>query len=92
MCLDPIFDQVDETDFTKKQPFFWNLSRALKTYWEKYNDLPEINNRELFTVVPLAVITLILGVYPRPFLDLISATLNVLIDSVVSLGGFTSTF
>ena len=59
---------------------------------EKYNDLPEINNRELFTVIPLAVITLILGIYPRPFLDMISATLNVLIDSVVSLGGFTSTF
>ena len=59
---------------------------------EKYNDLPEINNRELFTVIPLAVITLILGIYPRPFLDMISATLNVLIDSVVSLGGFTRTF
>ena len=59
---------------------------------EKYNDLPEINTRELFTVVPLAVITLILGIYPRPFLDMISSTLNVLIDSVVSLGGFTSAF
>jgi len=59
---------------------------------EKYNNLPEINSRELFTVVPLAVITLILGVYPRPFLDMISSTLNVLIDSVVSLGGFTSAF
>ena len=59
---------------------------------EKYNELPEINNRELFTVVPLAIITLILGVYPRPFLDLISATLNVLIDSVVYFGGYTSAF
>ena len=32
---------------------------------EKYNDLPEINNRELFTVIPLAVITLILGIYSK---------------------------
>jgi len=38
----------------------------------------------------LAVITLILGVYPRPFLDLIAATLNVLIESVVSFGGLAA--
>ena len=57
---------------------------------EKYNDLPEINKRELFTVIPLAVITLILGVYPRPFLDLVAATLNVLIESVVSFGGLAA--
>ena len=50
---------------------------------EKYNELPEINSREVLTLVPLAVITLVLGVYPRPFLDLVAATLNVLIDSVV---------
>jgi NADH-quinone oxidoreductase subunit M len=54
---------------------------------EKYNDIPEINRREVLTLIPLAVITLVLGVYPRPFLDLIAATLNVLIDSVVSFGG-----
>jgi len=57
---------------------------------EKYNDLPEINKRELFTVIPLAVITLILGVYPRPFLDLVASTLNVLIESVVSFGGLAA--
>ena len=55
---------------------------------EKYNDLPEINSRELFTVIPLAVITLFLGVYPRPFLDLVSSTLNLLIESVVTIGGY----
>jgi NADH-quinone oxidoreductase subunit M len=57
---------------------------------EKYNELPEINKRELFTVIPLAVITLILGIYPRPFLDMISATMNILIEQVVSLGGLAS--
>jgi len=57
---------------------------------EKYKDLPDINRRELFTVIPLAIITLILGVYPRPFLDLIAATLNVLIESVVSYGGLAA--
>ena len=54
---------------------------------EKYNDLPEINTREVLTLIPLAAITRLLGVYPRLFLDLVAATLNVLIDSVVSFGG-----
>ena len=54
---------------------------------EKYNDIPEINRREVLTLLPLAIITLILGVYPRPFLDLIASTLNVLIESVVMYGG-----
>ena len=57
---------------------------------EKYNELPEINSREVLTLVPLAVITLVLGVYPRPFLDLVAATLKVLIDSVVSFGGLAA--
>lgn len=52
----------------------------------KYNNLPEISGRELFTVVPLAVITFFLGVYPRPFLDMIKSTMDLLIDHVVSLG------
>ncbi len=55
---------------------------------EKYSDLPEITRLELFTVVPLAVITLFLGIYPTPFLDMIKETMNVLIDQVVSLGSF----
>ena len=54
---------------------------------EKYNDIPEINRREVLTLLPLAIITLILGVYPRPFLDLIASTLNVLIESVAMYGG-----
>ena len=54
---------------------------------EKYNEIPEINRREILTLIPLAVITLILGVYPRPFLDLVASTLNVLIESVVKYGG-----
>ena len=54
---------------------------------EKYSDLPDINGRELFTVVPLAVITLILGVYPRPFLDLIKETVTVIINHVAIYGG-----
>tara|TARA_Y100001001_G_C7992991_1_gene303602 strand:- start:34 stop:1581 length:1548 start_codon:yes stop_codon:yes gene_type:complete len=68
--------------------FLWAFQRVFfGPANEKYKDLPEINKRELFTVVPLALITLFLGIYPRPFLDMISATMNVLIEQVVSLGG-----
>jgi len=71
--------------------FLWAFQRIFfGELNEKYKDLPEINRMELFTVIPLAVITLILGIYPRPFLDVISETMNVLIDQVVSLGGLVN--
>ena len=71
--------------------FLWAFQRIFfGELNEKYIDLPEINRMELFTVIPLAVITLILGIYPRPFLDVISETMNVLIDQVVSLGGLVN--
>jgi len=54
---------------------------------EKYTGLVDINRRELFTVVPLLAITIFLGIYPRPFLDMIKETMNVLIDQVVIVGG-----
>jgi NADH:ubiquinone oxidoreductase subunit 4 (subunit M) len=47
---------------------------------------------ELFTVIPLAVITLFFGVYPRPFLDLISSTMNVIIDTVANMGGIAGLY
>ena len=55
---------------------------------EKYSGLSEIDGRELFTLIPLAVITLILGVYPGPFLNMIKETMSVLIDQVVLIGNF----
>jgi NADH-quinone oxidoreductase subunit M len=59
---------------------------------EKYTGLVDINRRELFTVVPLLVITIFLGIYPRPFLDMIKETMNVLIDQVVIVGGIAGIF
>ncbi|MGH7965470.1 MAG: complex I subunit 4 family protein [Candidatus Binatia bacterium] len=38
--------------------------------------LSEINNRELFTLIPLGVIVVVLGVYPHAVLDLIDASLR----------------
>jgi NADH-quinone oxidoreductase subunit M len=43
----------------------WTLQRMfLGNLNPKYANLPEINGRELFTLVPLALIVIYLGVYP----------------------------
>jgi NADH-quinone oxidoreductase subunit M len=55
----------------------WTLQRMfLGQPNEKYLKLAEINGRELFTLIPLAVIVLFLGIYPRPILDLQSPALE----------------
>jgi NADH-quinone oxidoreductase subunit M len=54
----------------------WALQRVyLGPPNEKYRSLPDINGRELFTLVPLGAIVIFLGVYPRPILDLQSPAL-----------------
>ena len=54
----------------------WTMQRIyLGAPNEKYLGLPEINARELVTLVPLGVIVVILGVYPHAVLDLINASL-----------------
>jgi len=49
----------------------WMVQRVfLGKLNEKYAELPDINGRELFTLVPIGLIVLILGVFPMPVLDL----------------------
>ncbi len=73
--------------------FLWAFQRMFfGKLNEKYTNLVDINNRELFTVIPLLVITIFLGVYPRPFLDMIKETMNILIDQVVVVGGISGIF
>src|SRR5499425_1451065 len=55
----------------------WTLQRIwLGKLNEKYTTIPEINARELFTLVPLAAIVIVLGVYPTAILDLMTASLD----------------
>ena len=55
----------------------WTLQRIwLGKLKEKYSSIPEINARELFTLVPLAAIVLVLGIYPTAILDLMSSSLD----------------
>ena len=69
--------------------FLWAFQRIFfGELNETYKDLPEINRLELFTVVPLLVITLFFGIYPAPFLDIIASTMDVIIHHVVSLATF----
>jgi NADH-quinone oxidoreductase subunit M len=54
----------------------WTMQRIFlgKTN-EKYVMLPEISGREMFTLMPLAVIVVVLGVYPQAVLDMIRESL-----------------
>jgi NADH-quinone oxidoreductase subunit M len=59
----------------------WTLQRMfLGPENEKYKDLPEIGLREIVTLAPLGVIVIILGIYPMPLLDMISASMANLIN------------
>ena len=71
--------------------FLWAFQRIFfGELNEKYNDLPEINRLELFTVIPLLVVTLFLGIYPAPYLDIISSTMDTIIEHVVSMATYAS--
>ena len=46
----------------------------------RWGGLTEINKRELISVVPLAVLTLAVGIYPKPLTDMMQATLQNLVE------------
>ncbi|MFQ6112496.1 MAG: NuoM family protein [bacterium] len=70
--------------------FLWTFQRMfLGELNPKYANLPEINGRELFTLVPLGIIVIILGVYPAPVLDLMKTSLNNLVEVVKSAESIT---
>ncbi|MDA0987311.1 MAG: NADH-quinone oxidoreductase subunit M [Bacteroidetes bacterium] len=61
----------------------WTLQRVfLGELPEKWKSLTDINNRELIMLVPLAIIVILLGVYPTPILDLMNASANELVDFI----------
>ena len=65
----------------------WTLQRVfLGPLNPRYADLPEINRREVFTLVPLAILVIVLGFYPHPVLDLLRASTNHLVDLVWEAG------
>ena len=51
---------------------------------KKYDELADISNRELFTIIPLAILVLLFGVYPAPLLNIISPAMDGIIKIVKS--------
>jgi NADH-quinone oxidoreductase subunit M len=62
----------------------WTMQRIwLGKVNEKYTAIEEINGRELFTLVPLAAIVIILGVFPQAILNLMMSSLDQLNRTVL---------
>ena len=51
---------------------------------EKYKEFSDINLRELVCVIPIAILVLLLGVYPAPLIEIIQPTLSSLIEIIQS--------
>ena len=74
----------------------WTFQRVfMGTLPEKWEEvLTDVNGRELFTLVPLAIIIIALGIYPAPALNWMSTSLGHLVEFVnanaapVLFGGF----
>jgi NADH-quinone oxidoreductase subunit M len=65
----------------------WTLQRVfLGKENEKWQGLPDINGRELFTLVPLALIVLALGIYPSFLLNVMTSSVNHLADFIAKSG------
>ena len=63
----------------------WMLQRVwLGPVNEKYASMPDVSMRELVTLVPLAIIVMILGVYPHAVLDLTNTSLVALNNTVLA--------
>ena len=64
----------------------WMIKRVfLGAENPKYAGLPDINKRELFTLIPIGVIVLFLGIYPNPVIDLMD-------DATVRLAELVANF
>jgi NADH-quinone oxidoreductase subunit M len=61
----------------------WAFQRLfMGPFNERWRDLPEINGREIFCLAPLAVIVIVLGIYPAPVLDLLAQSLGELVKDL----------
>jgi NADH:ubiquinone oxidoreductase subunit 4 (subunit M) len=50
----------------------------------RWSDLKEINFREIFTVTPLAILTLLIGIYPRVLSYMLDDTLFRLSSHIIN--------
>jgi NADH-quinone oxidoreductase subunit M len=65
----------------------WTLQRVfLGTVNEKWATLPDVNAREIFMLVPLAIIIIVLGIYPSFMLNVMTSSVNHLVDFMAKGG------
>jgi NADH-quinone oxidoreductase subunit M len=65
----------------------WTLQRVfLGKANEKWTSLPDVNGREMFTLIPLGIIVLVLGIYPSLLLDVMTSSVNHLAELLAKSG------
>ncbi|MBI3272696.1 MAG: NADH-quinone oxidoreductase subunit M [Planctomycetes bacterium] len=65
--------------------FLWCFQRVfMGPAKERYSMMPDVNGRELFTLVPLGALVVFLGVWPRAMLDTMTVSLKNVQDAVAS--------
>ena len=63
--------------------FLWTLQRVfLGTLNPKYEELPEINRREILTLVPLGILTIVLGILPNIAIDMFNVSVSNLVGMI----------
>lgn len=64
--------------------FLWTLQRVfLGTLNPKYEALPEINRREILTLVPLGILTIVLGIWPDFAIEMFSESVTELSTKIM---------
>jgi NADH-quinone oxidoreductase subunit M len=64
----------------------WMLQRVVlgEASTEAAKVLPDISNREMATLIPLAILVFCIGLYPGPLLEMMDASVTHLIESSVN--------
>jgi len=61
----------------------WTIQRLFfGSLPEKWNELTDINGRELLSTVPLLLIIIFLGIFPTPFINLMTSSVNQLVNII----------
>jgi NADH-quinone oxidoreductase subunit M len=63
--------------------FLWTIQRIfLGPVNERWASLPDMDTREKVSLVPLAALMVVFGLFPKPLLDVINAAMAVLVTAV----------
>jgi NADH-quinone oxidoreductase subunit M len=63
--------------------FLWSYQKVfLGALNPKHSEYPDLTVREWFTLLPLGVLVVLLGLYPAPILDMMGSSLNLLVKQV----------